>query len=555
MKLRKLCILALSATLTATMFSGCANNKKTAETDKKVKAKDSIIYAINTAPSGVFNPLISDSRYDVNVNSILYLPLLNIDKKGNLLPALSEKYEVSKDQKTITYKLNPKAKWHDGKEITAEDVVFTLESLANPKYPGELSGIVSKIKGIDEYNKGDAKTVSGLQAVDKNTVKVELEEVYAPALLQISSIQPIPKHVWEKKPIEKWTEAKDLLTKPIGSNAYKLKEYKEGEFVKFVASEDFFGKKAKTKNFTLKVTNHNTLQAELKNHTVDIANTQDMKKADVEEIKKEGYNVTTYPDYMFQYMGFNLRKPIFKDKKIRQAFMYAIDRKSMLDKLIEGRGMSINTALLPNTWAYPKEGLNEYKYNVEKAKSLMKEAGWNEKNGVLVNKKGEKFDVTLKVPTGSKPREQSALIIQEALKKIGVNVKIETMEFPTLMTQVVKNHEFDLYLMGNTLSSDPDPKAFWSSKAVSDKKGEVGYNIVGYKNSQVDKIIEEGLSTIDRTKRAKTYAKFGKIINEDVPEVFLYLQNNDIAYNKNLKNFKPSTFSEFANIENWVIQE
>ncbi|WP_251860152.1 peptide-binding protein [Clostridium sp. Marseille-Q2269] len=553
MKLRKLCIIALSATLTATIFSGCASNKEAKGTDKK--AKDTIVYGINTPPTGVFNPLLSDSRYDINVNSILYLPLLNLDDKGGLVPALAEKYEVSKDQKTITYKLNPKAKWHDGKEITADDVVFTLTALANPKYTGELKDIVSKVKGAEEYNKGTAKNIVGLKAVDKNTVTVELKEVYAPSLLQISGIQPIPKHVWEKQPIEKWVESKKLLTTPVGSNAYKLKEYKEGEFVKFVAAEDFFGKKAKTKNFTLKITNPNTLQAELKNHSVDIANTQDMKKADVEAVKKEGYKITTYPDYMFQYMGFNLRNAKFQDKKVRQAFMYAIDRAAMVDKLIEGRGLAINTALLPTSWAYPKEGLNEYKYSVDKAKNLMKEAGWTEKNGSLTNNKGEKFDVTLKVPTGSKPREQSAVIIQEALKKIGVNVKIESMEFPTLMTQVVKNHEFDLYLMGNTLSADPDPKAFWSSQAVSDKKGEVGYNIVGYKNPEVDKLIDEGLSTIDRTKRAETYAKFGKIINEDVPEVFLYVQNNDIAYNKNLENFKPSTFSEFANIENWEIQE
>ena len=553
MNLKKLCVLALSATLTVTIFSGCASNKESKGEEKK--AKDSIVYAINTAPSGVFNPLLADTRYDNNVNDIIYLPLLNLDSKGEFIPALAEKHEVSKDQKIITYKLNSKAKWHDGKEITAEDVMFTLTSLANPKYTGELGDIVSKIKGTEEYNKGTAKTVSGLKAVDKNTVQIELKEAYAPALLQISGLKPIPKHIWQKQSIEKWAEAKDLLTNPVGSGAYKFKEYKEGEFAKFVAVEDFFGEKAKTKNFILKVTNPNTLQAELKNHSVDIANIKDIKKADIDAVKKDGYDVTTYPDFMFQYMGFNLRNPKFQDKKVRQAFVYAIDRAAMVDKLIEGRGLAINTALLPTSWAYPKEGLNEYKYDVEKAKNLMKEAGWTEKDGTLVNNKSEKFDIALKVPTGLKAREQSAVIIQEALKKIGVNVKIETMEFPTLMTQVVKNHEFDLYLMGNTLSADPDPKAFWSSEAVSDKKGEVGYNIVGYRNPEVDKLIEEGISTIDRAERTKTYDKFGKIINEDVPEVFLYVQNNDVAYNKNLKNFKPSTFSEFANIENWEIQE
>ncbi|WP_373898093.1 ABC transporter substrate-binding protein [Haloimpatiens sp. FM7315] len=556
MKFKKLFALTVTAAMTASFFTGCgASNSNTAAKKVETKAKESIIYGINTAPSGVFNPLVADTRYDVNVNAIIYLPLLKIDSKGEFVPALADKYEISEDQKTITYKLNSKAKWHDGKEVTAEDVIFTLTSLADPKYGGELSDVVSRIKGAKEYSSGSAKNVLGLKAVDKSTVQIELTEAYAPALIQISGLQTIPKHIWEKEPVEKWAEAKDLLSKPVGSGAYKLKEYKDGEFVKFSSSEDFFGEKAKTKNFILKVINGDTLQAELKNHSVDIANIKDIKKADIESVKKDGYSVASYEDFMFQYMGFNLRNPKFQDKKVRQAFVYAIDRQAMVDKLIEGRGTGINTALLPTGWAYPKEGLNEYKYDVEKAKTLMKDAGWTLKDGTLVNAKEEKFEVTLKVPTGLKAREQSALIIQEALKKIGVTVKIETMEFPTLMTQVVKNHEFDLYLMGNTLSADPDPKAFWYSKAASDKKGEIGYNIVGYRNEEVDKIIDEGLSTIDRAKRTETYAKFGKIINEDVPEVFLYVQNNDIAYNKNLKNFNPSTFDEFANIENWEIQE
>lgn len=559
MKCKRLGAIILAATLTMGTFVGCqskaADSAVKANTEGKVK--DKIVYSINTPPTGVFNPLLSDTRYDGNVNGIIYTSLLDVDNDGNLVPSLAESYKVSDDQKTITFKINKNAKWHDDKPVTTEDVVFTIESLANPKYTGSYAGNISDIKGVDAYNKGKAKTIEGIKVVDENTIEIQLEKAYAPAIVNIAGVNIIPKHVWSKVPVENWEKATDLLRKPIGSGAYKLSKFEPGQYVEFEAYDKYFGEKAKTKKFILKVTNPDTLQAELKNGNVDIANIKDMKNNEVENVKKQGFDVATYPDFMFQYMGFNLRKSTFKDKKVRQAFMYALDRKSMVDKLLEGRGEEINTALLPSGWAYPESGLNEYKFDVEKAKGLLKEAGWEDKNkdGVLENAKGEKFQAELKYPTGLKAREQTALIIKESLKKVGVDVKLTSMEFPTLMEQVVANHEFDLYLMGNTLSSDPDPKPFWYSEAASDKKGEEGWNIVGYRNKEVDKLLDEGISTIDRNKRKKTYEQFGKIINEDVPEAFLYVQNNDVAYNKKLKNFKPSTFSEFRDIEKWYIGE
>lgn len=551
---RLISMLIATNLLVGLSITGCSNKSD----EKTGKIKDKIVYALNTSPTGVFNPLICDTRYDVKVNDIIYDPLLIVNEDGSIQPCIAESYKISDNKKDLTLKLNPKAKWHDDKPITAEDVAFTIYSMLNPNYTGGSAGELGNIKGARAFTEGKSKSIEGIKVVDNNTITIHFEKIYSPSLNAILNLKPIPKHIWSKAPVQNWDKETKLLNNPVGSGAYKLSKFESGQYVELEAFDNYFNGKAKTNKFILKVTNPDTLQAEFKNGNVDIANVNDMSKSEVEALKKDDFDTITYPDYMFQYMGFNLREKKFQDKKVRQAFMYAIDRKLLVDKLLEGNGEVINTPLLPTSWAYPKDiKLNEYNYNVEKAKSLLKEAGWTDKDndGILENSKGEKFTVELKYPTGLKSREQTALIIQESLKKVGVNVKLSSMEFSTLMEQVVANHEFDLYLMGNTLSLDPNPKPFWSSKAASDKKGEQGWNIVSYKNSKVDALLDKGLETINQDERKEVYAEFGKILNEDVPEAFLYVQNNEIMYNSKLKEFKPSTFDEFNNIKNWYIEE
>lgn len=551
---RLLSMLIAANLLIGLSITGCSD-----KTDKKTgKIKDKIVYALNTSPTGVFNPLICDTRYDVKVNDIIYDPLLIINEDGSIQPCIAESYKISDNQKELTLNLNPKAKWHDDKPITAEDVAFTLYSMLDPNYTGGSAGELGNIIGAKSFTEGKTKSIKGIKVINDNTITISFEKIYSPSLNAILNLKPIPKHVWSKVPIKNWDKETKLLNNPIGSGAYKLNKFESGQYVELEAFNNYFNGKAKTNKIILKTTNPDTLQAEFKNGNVDIANVNDMSKSEVETLKKDGFDTTTYPDYMFQYMGFNLREKKFQDKKVRQAFMYAIDRKLLVDKLLEGNGEVINTPLLPTSWAYPKDvKLNEYNYNIEKAKSLLKEAGWSDKNndGILENSKGEKFIAELKYPTGLKSREQTALIIQESLKKVGIDIKLSSMEFSTLMEQVVANHEFDLYLMGNTLSLDPNPKPFWSSKAASDKKGEQGWNIVSYKNPKVDTLLNKGLATINQDERKEVYAEFGKILNEDVPEAFLYVENNEIMYTAKLKEFKPSTFDEFNNIKNWYIEE
>ena len=306
-----------------------------------------------------------------------------------------------------------------------------------------------------------------------------------------------------------------------------------------------------------KVINADTTQAEFKSGSIDVANVEALTKADVDSLVKEGYKKVDFDNYLFTYMGFNLRNEKLQDVNLRKAFMHAINRQGIIDNVVEGRGQVLNAPLLPSSWAYPEEStLDSYEYDVEKAKSLLKKAGWEDKDGdgIVENEDGEKLELTLVCQTSHPVREKTAVVIQENLKEIGVKIDIDSMEFSSVMDKVVSNHEFDLYMMGNTLSLDPDPRPMWHSDAISNEKGVIGYNIVAYDNQETDKLIEEGNATLDQSEREAIYGKFAKILNEDVPEAYLFCQDIERVYNSKLEGYKPSTFNEFYNVHNWVIK-
>lgn len=554
MKAKKLLSVALATVLSASLLVGCGNKGGGSSSGE---AKDTIVYSMNTAPEGIFNPLISNINIDKYVTSVVYASLMTVNDKGEQEPYLATESKVSDDMKKITYTLNDKAVWHDGEKVTANDVAYTFKCMADPNYTGGYYGDIQAVKGAEAYHNGEAEDIEGIKVIDDKTIEIEFEKVYAPGVTNLGNVEIIPEHIWSKVDPGEWTKQTELLNNPVGCGPYKLTEYKTGSHVKFEAATDFFGGEVKTPNLVFKAINADTTQAEFKGGNIDIANVESLRQADIDALTSEGLKTVSYDNYMFTYMGFNLRKESLKDVKVRQAIMYAIDRQSILDNIVEGRGTVVNAPLLPSSWAYPEESeLEQYKYNAEKAKSLLKEAGWEDKDGdgVVENANGEKLELTIDCQNDHEVRQKTATAIQESLKAIGISVEIDTMEYSALMDKAVANHDFDLYMMGNTLSLDPDPKPMWDSSAISNEPGVIGYNIVAYNNPETDKLIEEGNATLDQNERKSIYGEFAKILNRDVPEAYLFCQNVERVYNPNLEGYKPSTFNEFYNVHNWVIK-
>lgn len=518
-----------------------------AETAKK------ITYAMSASPEGKFNPLISNTQYDGYVNSLVYSSLLRLNDKIELENDLAQSYTISDDSKVVTFVLKEGLSFHDGEPLTAEDVKFTLEAIARPGYEGDLQSYVKSIVGFEDFNKGKAEEFAGVKVFDEKTIEISFEKPYSPMLSNIGGLSILPKHIWEKIDAAEWSKS-EALANPIGSGPYKFKEFKNNEYVELEAFENYHEGAPKTAQFILKVVNEATVQAELIQKSVDIADVSNIKKEETEQLKAQGVDVARYPNSKMQYMGFNLRDERLSDINLRTAIAYGIDRNAIVEGLLEGKGYVINTPMVPTLWSYPKEGLVEYSFNEEKAKEYLKEAGYEDTDGDgIVDKDGKKLALTLVVPTGDKVREQTGAVIKDNLKKIGVEIELDLMDFNAVMEKVVGNHEFELYLMGNTLGSDPDPTPNWYSTQASDEKGVFGWNIAGFRSEEADKLMDQNTQETNQEKRAKVLQEFGRLLNKELPWVPLYAADITKAYRSDLTGYSPNTFVDFYNVHLWEI--
>ncbi len=534
----------------------CSNQNQDKKVEDTKKAVSELNYGISVSPEGKFNPLISNTQYDGYVNSLVYDSLLKLNSKIELEPSMAEKYDILDEGKKIVFVLKSGIKFHDGTPLTSKDVKFTLESLASSKYKGDLSSYVQSITGFKEFNEGKASEMTGVKCPDEKTVEINFDTPYSPALINIGTLGILPAHIWEKVNIDEWEKNNEILSKAIGSGPYKVEEFKVGEYVKLSSNSEYYNGDPKIKTFVFKVINEETVSGELLNGSIDITDISTIKADEEKVLKEKSIEITKYPNSKMQYMGFNLRNKTLQDINLRTAIAYGVDRQGIVDSLLEGNGVVINTPMVPTLWSYPKEGLIEYKFDELKAKALLKEAGYEDTNGNgIVDKNGKDLELTLTVPTGDKIREKTGTVIQENLAKIGIKIKIEAMEFKAVMEKVVGNHDFELYLMGNTLDADPDPTPNWYSTQASDEKGVFGWNIAGFRMKEADELMDLNKKAIDITERAKILNDFGRLLNKELPWLPLYTSDIVKAYSKGLKNYTPNTFVEFYNVEKWEIEK
>ncbi|MDZ7817778.1 MAG: ABC transporter substrate-binding protein [Aliarcobacter sp.] len=240
-------------------------------------------------------------------------------------------------------------------------------------------------------------------------------------------------------------------------------------------------------------------------------------------------------------MGFNLKNEKFKDIRIRQALSLAINRQEMVDILFFGYGKVCNGPFLPDSFAY-NENIKPITQDLEKAKELLKEAGYDENNP---------FTFELVTNTGNDTRINAAQILQYQLEKAGVKMSIKVMEWQAFLNTVVHPRKFEAVLLGWSLALMPDAFPLWHS--TSSKLG--GFNLVSYENEKVDKLIEQGSITIDRNELGNIYKEIFKIISDDLPYLFLYIPDAITVVNKDIKNVEPSFVGIMHNQKDWIIEE
>ncbi|MGO3885568.1 MAG: ABC transporter substrate-binding protein [Mycetocola sp.] len=537
-------ILLAAATASALALTGCANPTPDAGSDAAGQSATSgeastLRYAIWSNPNGTFNPLLYFTDYDRSVIFNVYSRLVTLTEEQGYQPSLATGYEYSEDGRTLTFTLPDDVTWHDGEKFTAEDVAFTYTATADKDFPLDTPEFAQLLTGFEAYNSGKSDTLEGITVVDDTTVSFTFDEPYAAALSYFADRPVLAKHIWEGTPVGEWNDATELLGNPVGTGPYVFDEFASDQYVALKRNDNYFEGAPQIENLIFKVSNTETAQTELLNGELDVADLSSWNQADLDTYTDAGNQLIEQSGTSAQYLTLDSTNPTFSDERVRQAFVYGINRQGIVDSLLYGHGELFNTNAHPDDPYYP-EGLEEYAYNPEKATELLAEAGWSDTDGDgILDKDGEKFTFTLNFPTGNKTRELSAPIIQENLQDLGIEVKLVSADFnSTLAILQDPEQRFDGVLMGGTFRPGQYSNNHWWER---------------YESDSLTKISDEFNSTIDGPERKAEVGEWLTEINQDAVRVWLYIPNSGYAVSPTVTNFTPYPYEPFAGITEWTV--
>jgi len=447
-------------------------------------------------------PLLATDTASSGITGLVFNGLVRYDKNLVLEGELAKSWDVSPDGLVITFHLRHGVKWHDGVEFTADDVVFTYKTIMDPDVPTPYTA--------------DYELIKSVEAVDPYTVRVTYKEPFAPAI-ESWGMGMLPKHILEGKDITK----EEFTRHPIGTGPFKFKEWVTGQKIVLEANDDYFEGRPKIDRYVMRVIPDTaTMFLELKFgglDYMDLTPPQYKLQANTEYFRRN-FQKFRYPAFAYTYMGYNLLDEKFKDKKVRRAISHAINKQEIIDGVLMGYGTPCTGPFPPESWAY-NPNVNDPKYDPALAKKLLAEAGWKPGEDGLLYKDGKPFKFTLITNQGNNARIQTAQIIKESLSKIGIEVKIQVLEWQAFLHEFVDKKRFEAIILGWSLSRDPDAYIIWHSSQT--KEG--AFNFISYKNDELDKLLVEGRQTFDLERRKEIYHRVHAIIAEDQPYTFLYV--------------------------------
>ncbi|MCU5025193.1 ABC transporter substrate-binding protein [Bacillus cereus] len=515
-----------------------AATDKTKVPDKAKNRKDTLVVGISK-PGGVFLPYFQQNGWDGNVTSVIFASLVSTDKQGKPIPELAEKWDVSSDQLTYTFHLRKDLKFSDGSPLTADDVAFTLTLLHDKAYEGEVDISQYAVKGGKEYKEGKATSIEGIQVVDPQTIKITTEKVNSQAIFVLGGT--VLSKAYYGKDYKQNTSLdylKDLYGKPLAAGPYKFEKYIPGQEVRFVANENYYAGKPKIQNFIYKITSGDTKLQLFQTGEVDHTGlgTGDEVLEQAKALEFANIQIETAPSFSYIYMNNN--KPYLKDKKVRQALIYGLDRKKYVDTALKGYGTVANVPIHPTSWAYTEEGVNKYEYDKEKAKKLLDEAGWKVGSDGIREKDGQKLKLSYFGPSSAKDSDLLIPIAKENYKEIGVEFNPEFMDFNTMLSKVNKG-DYDLASVSTPITSDP-------SETAGEYLSTANETSLGYKNAKVDELIQKGIETVDIEKRKPIYKELYKELSDDPPVILLNYRRTITGYNRNIKGIDPEKYNSIS---------
>lgn len=501
--------------------AGAGNDEGTDEGEETASGEPQYGGDIVLGTSGepvIFNANYHSDSASADITDLVFAGLTYSNENLEVQPRIAKDLAtISEDGLEWTFELHEGVKFHDGEELTAHDVVFTYEIFLHEDYTGPRAGSFSSLEAIE--------------ALDDYTVKFTLNQPDA-RFHTLTGYGILPKHLLDHVPVADLEEYSEFnIEQPIGAGPFEFVNWAAGQYIELKAFEDYFEGRPYLDKVTFRIASDaNALVLLLETGDIDhmIAPTSELATIEM----YDHVNLSSVLALRYDYIGWNLDRPLFEDVRVRQALTHAIDRQEIVETVMEGYAEVANAPISPLSWAY-NDDVPVFDYDLDRAVELMNEAGWEHNDDGYLEKDGEIFEFTILSNDGNTTRRDIGIITQQYLSQIGVQVRAEQMEWGAFLDQInPPNFDFDAVVLAWGLALDPDPSAIWHSKEI-----ENGLNRSAYRNDRVDEIADTNTAILDQDERAEALAEAWAIIAEEQPYTFLFYPEQFVAMNKDVKGF------------------
>jgi peptide/nickel transport system substrate-binding protein len=500
------------------------NNGNPGETVKKPAVGGEVIFDVPDDPDTLALYWLN-SAYAAEITSRVYgdgLMRIGFDYKPE--PALAETQPtISADGKTYTFKIRQGVKFHDGKPLTANDFEFSYNVILSDDYQGP--------------DKSSYDMIASVKATDASTFVITLKEAFAPFLFGGASLQPIPKHIWEKVAV-KDMESSELWKNPVGAGPYKFVEWKPDEYVLVQAYAEYWemnkpGVEKGTfgpwiEKVRMKVVpEENTAMASFE--AGELSYRTSVEPSNVDRLRKDFADKLVGYDWDrmgYGYQTFNTRKFPTNIKEVRQALSFGLDREAIKAGVMENKASVPPGFIPPIHWAFDKT-ITGYKFDQAKAAELLAKAGFKKNAQGILEKDGKLLELDYIGTRGSSIIEGIALQAQKNWGDLGIKVNVQLVDFNTLLEKHMEPGNFHVTFSGLGFSTDPhysfDQNYHSKNIRIDGTGNNTGSNRAFYSNPKIDELIEKGARTTDLNERLKIYQEAQKIIIDDAPANWIYV--------------------------------